>query len=217
MSISAPALFNQTKPAIIRLWHWLAVIFFAASVTTVILNATLFKTKKNINMVQEMVKEKGGIITPEQAKNVAHQYSDKLWNVHKYIGFGLAFLMLWRIIAEAIIAKDKRMYVRMKIANTLPDTTYDKGHYMMVQYSYLTFYVLFLIMASTGLVLAFEDVEFLKPIHKLAKDIHNLTQWGLYGFMTFHIAGVLLAELGDQNGIVSAMINGKKTADKQQV
>jgi len=210
MSTTAPVLFNQTKPALIRIWHWLAFLFFAASVTTVILNATLFKTKKNIEMVQVKVKEKGGNITLDQAKNVAHEYSDKLWNVHKFIGFGLVFLMVWRIIAEFIIARDKKWASRIKVANSLPDDTYDKSHYIMVQYSYLIFYVLFFIMASTGLVLAFEDVEALKSIHKLAKDIHNLTQWGLYGFMTFHIAGVLLAELGEQNGIVSAMINGKK-------
>ncbi len=210
MSSATPLLFNQTKPAIIRIWHWLAVIFFTASVTTVILNATLFKTKKNIDMVQAMVKEKGGSITPEQAKNVAHEYSDKLWNLHKFIGFGLSFLMLWRIIAELIISKDKRIASRIRTASKLPDDTYDKGHYLMVQYSYLTFYILFAIMATTGLILAFEDVEALKSIHKIAKDIHNITQWGMYGFMTFHIAGVLLAELGDQNGIVSSMINGKK-------
>jgi len=210
MSTTAPVLFNQTKPALIRIWHWLAFLFFAASVTTVILNATLFKTKKNIEMVQVKVKEKGGNITLDQAKNVAHEYSDKLWNVHKFIGFGLVFLMVWRIIAEFIIARDKKWASRIKVANSLPDDTYDKSHYIMVQYSYLIFYVLFFIMASTGLVLAFEDVEALKSFHKLAKDIHNLTQWGLYGFMTFHIAGVLLAELGEQNGIVSAMINGKK-------
>ena len=161
-------------------------------------------------MVQVKVKEKGGNITLDQAKNVAHEYSDKLWNVHKFIGFGLVFLMVWRIIAEFIIARDKKWASRIKVANSLPDDTYDKSHYIMVQYSYLIFYVLFFIMASTGLVLAFEDVEALKSFHKLAKDIHNLTQWGLYGFMTFHIAGVLLAELGEQNGIVSAMINGKK-------
>ncbi len=210
MSSATPLLFNQTKPAIIRIWHWLAVIFFTASVTSVILNATLFKTKKNIDMVQAMVKEKGGSITPEQAKNVAHEYSDKLWNLHKFIGFGLSFLMLWRIIAELIISKEKRMASRIRTASKLPDDTYDKGHYLMVQYSYLTFYILFAIMATTGLILAFEDVEALKSIHKIAKDIHNITQWGMYGFMTFHIAGVLLAELGDQNGIVSSMINGKK-------
>ena len=209
MSSTQPVFFGQTKPAIIRIWHWLAFLFFAASVTTVILGSTLFKTKKNIDMVQAMVKEKGGNITPDQAKNVAHEYSDKLWDLHKYIGFGLAFLMLWRIVAEVVIAKDKRFSNRISTALSFPDSTNDKKHYLMVQYGYLIFYALFLIMATTGLILAFEDVELFKSIHKLAKNIHSLTQWGLYGYMTLHIAGVILADCGEHNGIVSRMINGK--------
>lgn len=207
---NSPALFNQTKPAIIRIWHWLALLFFVSSVITVILSGTLFKTRNNIDIVQSMVKDKGGNITPEQAKNVAHEYNDKLWTLHKYIGFGLVFLMLWRIVAEIIISKEKKLSTRIKIASGYPDSNSEKKHYLMVQYSYLIFYAMFLMMATTGLVLAFEDIELLKPIHKLAKSIHSLVQWGMYGFMVFHIVGVIIADCGEYGGIVSRMINGKK-------
>ena len=206
-----PVLFNQSKPAVIRVWHWLAFLFFAASVTTVILNGTLFKTKKNIDMVEAMVKEKGGNITPDQAKNVAHEYSDKLWNLHKYIGFGLVFLMLWRIVAEMVIAKNKTLKSRIKVALGYLDGIKDKKHYLIVQYSYLIFYTMFLIMATTGLILAFEDVEFFKQIRKPTKNIHGLVQWGMYGFMVFHIVGVIIADCGQYGGIVSRMINGKES------
>ena len=210
MSNANPVLFGQTKPAIIRIWHWLVFVFFVASVTTVILGSTLFKTRQNVDMVQAMVKEKGGGITPDQARNVAHEYSDKLWNLHKYIGFGLAFLMLWRMVAEVVIGKEKRMGKRLQNALGLPDSNSHKKHYLMVQYLYLVFYALFLVMATTGLVLAFEDVAWLKPLHGLAKNLHSLTQWGLYGYMTIHIAGVILADCGEYGGIVSRMINGKE-------
>ena len=208
---NSPVLFNQTKPAIIRIWHWLAFLFFAATVTTVILASTLFKARNNIDMVQAMVKEKGGIITPDQAKNVAHEYNDKLWNLHKYIGFGLAFLMLWRIVAEVVVAKNKKMSSRIKVALGYTDATHDKKHYLMVQCSYLIFYLLFLTMATTGLILAFEDVELLKPLQGVAKNIHSIVQWGLYGFMIFHIVGVIIADCGEHGGIVSRMINGKES------
>ena len=205
---NSPVLFQQTKPTIIRIWHWLVFLFFAASVTTVVLHDFFFKTKDNIEMVQTMVKEKGGTITPDQAKNVAHEYSDKLWNIHKYIGFGLSFLFVWRLTAEFVITKNKKINQRIKFAKA--DSSSDKKHYLMVQYGYLIFYSLFLIMVSTGLILAFEEVELFKSIHKLAKNIHSLCQWGMYGFMLFHITGVVLAECGDYSGIVSRMINGKE-------
>ncbi len=203
-------LFEQTKPAIIRIWHWLAFLFFAVSIATVVLHSLFFKTKDNVEMVQAKVKEKGGVITSEQAKNVAHEFSDKLWMLHKYVGFALSFLFLWRLVAEFVIAKDKKVKHRVKIALDYSETTKDKNHYLMVQYSYLIFYFLFLIMATTGLILAFEDVEIFKSVHKLVKNVHSLVQWGMYGFMLFHITGVIIADCGDYGGIVSRMINGKE-------
>jgi cytochrome b561 len=38
---------------------------------------------------------------------VAQEYSDKLWMLHKYIGFGLSILLLWRIGKEVAISKKK--------------------------------------------------------------------------------------------------------------
>ena len=204
-------LFNETKPAAIRIWHWLVFLFFTASITTVIFGSTLFKTSNTIGLVQEQVQQGGGTITPKQARSVAHEFSDQLWMLHKYIGFGLSFLMLWRIVAEFAIAKDKKLYPRLKQSIAIPNGTDDKNHYVMVQYLYILFYVLFLLMTLTGLVLAFEDVEWLKPVHKVSKQIHSLVQWGLYAYIIIHITGVIMADLTKYNGIVSRMINGKKS------
>ncbi len=204
------AFFTQSKPASIRIWHWLTFLFFAASVTTVLLNSTVFKTRYNIAMVQEQVQKEGGSITEKQARSVAHEYSDKLWDIHKLIGFGLSFLMLWRIIAEVTIAKEKRLKTRIQHAMRLKDDSSEKKHYLTVQYSYIVFYILFLAMVITGLILAFEDLEWLKAIHKPAKNIHGFIQYGLYAFMALHIIGVIRADITKYSGIVSRMINGKE-------
>ena len=201
--------FKETKPASIRIWHWLVFLFFAASITTVLLNATLFKTKNNISMVKEQVQKDGGNITDKQARNVAHEYSDKLWDIHKLIGFGLSFLLLWRIVAEFAISSEKKLKSRILKATRLSDTSEERKHYLIVQYSYVVFYIMFIAMVFTGLVLAFEDVEWLKPIHGIAKNIHSFLQYGFYGFISIHIIGVLRADLTKYGGIVSRMINGK--------
>ena len=202
--------FSQTKPASIRIWHWLTFVFFAASIITVLLNSTVFKTRANIAMVQEQVQKEGGTITEKQARNVAHEYSDKLWDIHKLIGFGLSFLMLWRIVAEVAIANDKRLKARILNAIQLKEVSAEKKHYITVQYSYIVFYILFLAMVITGLILAFEDVELFKAIHRPAKNIHGFIQYGLYAFMALHIIGVIRADITKYGGIVSRMINGKE-------
>jgi Ni/Fe-hydrogenase 1 B-type cytochrome subunit len=208
-SETKPTFFQETKPAVIRIWHWLTFLFFAGAMTTVLLNATMFKTKKNISMVQEQVQKEGGMITEKQARSVAHEYSDKLWMVHKYIGFGLSILLLLRIGAEVSILKEKKLSARIQKAMRFPRQTKDRNHYLGAQYSYVLFYVLFLIMALTGLVLAFEDWEWLDPIHQLAKNVHSVVQYGLYAFIVVHLVGVIRADLTQYGGIVSRMINGK--------
>ncbi len=202
--------FKTAKPLSVRLWHWLTFILFTATIITVLLGSTLFKTDNNISMVQQQVQEKGGVVSKEQARKVAHEYSDKLWMIHKYIGYGLSFLILSRIIIEVGLSKEKKLAAKIRSALGYPRGTAEKKHFLFVQYSYAVFYILFIVMATTGLVLAFEDVEWLKPVHDFAEETHGIVQWALYTFFVIHIGGVILADLTKYNGIVSRMINGKE-------
>jgi Ni/Fe-hydrogenase 1 B-type cytochrome subunit len=212
-NLTASNLFKQQKNSLaIRIWHWLTFFGFTASLITVLLGSTLFKTKENIPAVMEEVAEKGGLVTRDQAWKVAHMYSDKLWNTHKIIGYVLCFLLFSRAIIEAGQRKDEKIKTRIRKALQLhpadQDGIRERNHYVLVKRSYLIFYGLFLTMALTGLVLAYEDVEFLKPIHKTANSIHLFVQYGIYGYIVIHLAGVIRADLYKNKGIVSGMING---------
>jgi cytochrome b len=44
------------------------------------------------------------------------------------------------------------------------------------------------------------------------KSVHNFTQYLVYGFILFHLAGVTRADSRRHPGLVSGMINGKKGA-----
>jgi Ni/Fe-hydrogenase 1 B-type cytochrome subunit len=203
---------RQKNSLAIRIWHWLTFLGFAASLTTVLLGSTMFKTKKNISTVIDEVTQKGGTITQDQARSVAHAYSDKLWDTHKVIGYVLCFLLLTRILIEFGQNKEEKLSVRIRAAlNHHPVSTSgirDRNHYILVKRGYLVFYFLFLCMALTGLVLAFEDVEFLKPIHKTASSLHTFFQWGIYAYILLHLIGVIRADLYKTKGMVSGMING---------
>jgi len=50
--------------------------------------------------VQESLQEKGATVSKDQARAVAHEFSDKLWDLHKWIGFILCALLLSRLIIE---------------------------------------------------------------------------------------------------------------------
>jgi len=207
--IEEPMFFKQSKPASIRLWHWLTFLFFLVSISTVVFGSTLFKTSNNISLVEDQVKEKGGEITKDQARGVAHEFSDKLWMLHKYLGYGLSILLIWRILIEISLSKEKKISTRIKNAIQFKGVNDEKKHYLWVQYGYVFFYLIFFIMSLTGLILAYEDVKWLDPFHEPAGKIHEIVQYGLYAYVVFHIGGVIRYDLTKYGGIVSRMINGK--------
>jgi len=112
------------------------------------------------------------------------------------------------------ISKEKKLAARIRAALSYPAETIDRKHNLLVQYGYVIFYILFIVMSVTGLILAFEDVKWLDPLHQLVKSIHSIVQYGLYAYMVIHIIGVRRADLTKYRGIVSRMINGHRTGTK---
>jgi Ni/Fe-hydrogenase 1 B-type cytochrome subunit len=206
--------FNAPHSLSIRIWHWLTYLTLTASLTCVLLGSTLFKTKDNIAMVQGLLQEKGATVTKDQAGNVAHEYSDKMWNWHKFLGYGLCFLLLSRAVIEVAQPTEEKLKVKIKralgFAPISEEDKKDKKHYIWVKRGYLLFYLGLFIMALTGLGLAFEDVPLLKDWHKGITTIHSFVQYFIYAYILFHLIGVIITDSGKNKGIVSGMIHGGK-------
>src|SRR3954471_16279246 len=120
---SPPPLFKERVPLAIRVWHWITFITITASLVMVLLASTVFTIKGNAPMVQEQVQQKGGTVSPEQARAVAHEYSDKLWMLHKYIGYVLCFLLLSRIALELSFSQEKTLAGKIKRATAFSSRT----------------------------------------------------------------------------------------------
>jgi len=213
MSQPAVIALNEKHSLAIRLWHWITFLSITASLVTVLLGSTLFKTKDNVSVVQNQLQEKGAIVTKDQAWAVAHEFSDKLWDTHKFIGYFLSFLLLSRFLIEIAQPQDEKLKARIKNAlgfkTNSPDEIKGQKHYLLVMRGHLVFYLIFLIMALTGLGLAFEDAPVLKDLHKSIKSVHSFVQYFVYGYILLHLIGVVRSDLGKSKGIVSGMINGK--------
>lgn len=198
--------------AAIRIWHWLSVVVISGSIITVILASTLFRTRNTISLVQDQLSGKGVVVSSDQARAVAHAYSDRLWDLHKWIGFALCALVVLRILIEVFSSPEEKLSVQLKRALGAKPVDQqgrlEKQHYIQVKRIYLIFYTALILMAFTGLGLAFEDVPLFRIYHGAIKQVHALLQWVIYGFLGMHIIGVILADLGKYKGLVSGMIHG---------
>jgi Ni/Fe-hydrogenase 1 B-type cytochrome subunit len=210
--------FMEPHSLAIRIWHWTFFVVLTASLTTVLFGSTLFRTNDNIAGVQQDLLEKGATVTKDQARSVAHAYSDKLWDLHKYIGFGLVGLLLIRVIIEIAQPGDERLRTRIRKAvgfkaAALPTGDLSVKKYMQyygrVKWTYVIFYVLIATMALTGLGLAFEDVPLFSSWHRGITNVHQFVQYFIYTFILIHLVGVIRADVGRHKGLVSGMIHGK--------
>jgi Ni/Fe-hydrogenase 1 B-type cytochrome subunit len=214
MSTSTFSSFNENHSLAVRLWHWATSVTIIFTIVLVLMGTFMFKMRDNIPMVQEQLESKGATVTKDQARSVAHEYSDKIWMLHKYVGYGLSFLLLCRILLEVTQPGEEKFKTKIKNALGFQAKTEsekeDRKLYLYVKRGYLLFYLIFIVMALSGLVLAFEDVKVLDPIHDLMKEVHEYTQYLIYFYILAHLIGVVREEIGKHPGIISSMIHGKK-------
>ena len=207
------SLFIQKHSKFIRIWHWLTFLVLAFSMITVLFASTLLEPRDNIGLVQNQLKEKGAVVTQDQAWGVTHAFEDKMWDLHKYIGFGLAFLLLSRIVIEFSLSEEEKLQARIKNVlllynQTGPDKK-ENRHYLLVKWSYLLFYILLFFMSVTGMMLAFGfELGLSRQINHFIKEIHGFGQYLIYAFVFVHLCGVVIADIGKSKGIISGMIHG---------
>ena len=213
-SPSGQSPFNQSHSASLRIWHWLTFLFISGSIITVALNSTLLSPRDNVKLVQEQLQKKGVTVTEEQAFAVSHEYEEKVWDVHKLLGYGLAFLFLARIVIEFTQPNDEKVRSRIKRAIELkknPENKAEYIHYLRVRLSYAIFFLLLFCMVLTGLGMAFgRNFGFTREIRGVLHNLHEIAQYLIYIFIVVHLAGVVIAENRGIKGIVSGMINGNK-------
>lgn len=197
-----------------RVWHWSSYVAISGSLITVLLAKTMLNNKDNVHVVKENLQKSNITVTTDQAKSLAHEFSDMAWHWHTIIGYVLAALFGFRIVFEFFQPKEQKVIPLLKNGmNYLRQAGINKKtgkHYLFVRCTYILFYVALAVQACTGLFMAYsDDVDSLKVWRHYAKEVHNVNMWVIISYIVIHLGGVLLAELGKKyKGIVSEMING---------
>jgi Ni/Fe-hydrogenase 1 B-type cytochrome subunit len=205
---------NQEKrkySSALRLWHWLNVLVITGSLTTVLINSTLNDRKGAVEAYQQNTENVS--LKAAQIQSVIHQQEDRVWGIHVYFGYALATLLVFRLILEFFQLADQK-FIRI-LKNTYQHYKETKEHRFKAQKKfgvklvYVVFYLLLIVMVSTGLTLVFgDDFGVPKTISHDVKEVHGFTMYLILAFIAAHLVGVYLAERKDQKGIISDMING---------
>lgn len=203
---------SKKYPGLIRFWHWSSVLVICGSLITVLINSTIFD-RGNDAIVLESLVNSGGEANKQQAREILHGFEEQVWDFHIYIGYALTALLALRILAEFMQPKNKRSVNKLKAAYQdyylKHKETRLASKNLFTKALYVFFYLLLILMAITGLVVAFKgEIGLSKNISHQVKEIHGFVMYLIIGFIVLHIVGVFLAENKEGKGIVSDMING---------
>ena len=184
-----------------RLWHWLHAFVVLGLLGTVFLRKTFLSWRDNSEILAAKLSSMQIEISSEQATALAKALRAPLWEWHIILGYALSFLILYRL-ALFFTPSGKQNYTDIGAASL---------HKKMVKIGYIGIYAVLLFMAGSGLLLTFhEELALVKETTKSIKELHEAVFTLVWIFVALHIAGVVMAEVRDEKGIVSDMINGGK-------
>ena len=189
---------NYSK--VYRIIHWAIAISFLALLFTIFLRLTWLNKFNVAAIIQEYLSGTDQTLTQDQLIVLAKKIRQPMWDWHIYLGYILVGLFSIRFILPA--------FGQMKFQNPFARNLNVKEKFQ--KWTYLIFYVCVLVSLVTGLIIEFGPKDLKKPM----EEVHVLGIYYLLAFIGIHLAGVLIAEFTEQNGIISKIIRGSKSEEQ---
>lgn len=184
---------------VFRIWHWLNAFVVFALLGTVFLRKTFLSKHDNADILINKLFEMGINITEKQGIVLAKSIRGVMWEWHIILGYALAFLVLYRI---CLYFFDKSIKVDFGSLDL---------HHKAVKISYYIIYAILGFLALSGLVINFyQDLGMSKSLAHDIKELHELVYLVILFFTPLHVAGVMIADVKEENGLISTMIHGNK-------
>lgn len=187
---------HRNYSTIYRIIHWSIAFCMLFLLLTIFLRLTWMNKVNVSNIIQDFLAESNLKMSEDDSITLAKQIRRPMWVWHIYIGYVLVGLYVVRLILP--------LFGEMKFPNPFLKGLNLKEKFQ--NWVYIVFYFCVAISLFTGLMIEFGP----ENMNELMEEIHVLSIYYLLAFIVLHFGGVLLAELGDQQGLVSRIISGKR-------
>ena len=200
--------------AALRVWHWVNALLISGQLLTILFQKVIVNARSAVPEFLDKLSRDHVQLTKQQGNAFAHIISERIWQWHIYLGLALAACWLLRVGLELRGPSNLRYSARLlEVARRYrlaPAAGKEEaGKVLFAKSTYAVFYLLLTIMVVTGLVLTWaDDVAVLHRLEHTAKEIHNVTMYGIIAFFGVHVVGVVWAELTKDHGLISRMVGG---------
>ncbi|NCT18623.1 MAG: cytochrome B [Flavobacteriaceae bacterium CG_4_9_14_0_8_um_filter_34_30] len=187
---------ERNYTTIYRVMHWAIALCMIFMLITIFLRLTWMNKEHVADIIQNYIATLDTSLSREQLIILAKQIRKPMWDWHVYTGYVLVGLYGLRMALP--------LFGKMKFSNPLEKQLTKK---MKFQYwLYLAFYGCVAISLATGLIIELGP----KTFKATMESIHVLSIYYLIAFIILHIGGIVIAELTNQQGIISRMVSGTK-------
>lgn len=212
-----------------RLWHWLTFLSMFSILLTVLLRETVLDYRAVSGVISGKINAIHQIImNPQDSDMIAKTIRSRMWEWHYYIGYFIAFLIVFKFITM-IIEKDFRTFQQAKTLGKKgfpmlfkPKMLKDPKNWKifrrgLTKVIYVLLYFLVFFMVASGIFLKFGYGKLPISTIKFVKELHEVGMWLIVAFIVMHIPSVIHAELTSEPNIISDMIHGRKQQPKKQI
>ncbi len=190
-------------------YHWLAAIAVIGLLITGISHMTWLDPHTVMDNVNAALSKNGEKVSRDVMFAFFRATSGSMMQIHFYLGFTLAVLILARI---ALYLRGERRVTKLFRALFVPDTSKKKP---LRNLTYVIAYLGIIIMVTTGLLMYFDrSLGISRGLHEVLMTTHQATMFVLLTYVIIHVIGVFWAENSDEPGITSSMMNGKPEVEQ---
>ena len=179
---------------IYRIIHWAIAVTFMLLLITIFLRLTWMNKNNMADIIQNYLNGTDQTLSRDQIVAMAKQIRKPMWEWHIYLGYVLGGLFAIRFTLP--------FFGEMKFQSPLAKDLTTKQRFQ--KWTYIIFYICVVGSLITGVLIEWGP----KAWEKSLEDIHVLGIYYLVAFIVLHVAGIIIAELTDQKGIISRIING---------
>jgi cytochrome b561 len=181
-----------------RILHWLIAFTFLFILLTVFLRMYWLNRNHTASIIMAQLTDMGVHISSDQAVKIGKAIRKPMWEWHIYAGYFLIGLYIIRLVVMKVQGS--------VFANPFIKNLSSKKRFKSAVY--LSFYILLGITLISGGYIELADRKW-ELARQVMKAIHVQALYFALAFITLHFAGLVLAELWNEKGIVSKMIHGK--------
>lgn len=181
-------------PLLHRLLHWGLALTMMVMLLTVLLRLGWMEKNHMAAVITQGLANMDIMLTDKQAVSIAKGIRGVMFNWHIYFGYAVSVLVVARF---AYMGKFGLHYPSAFSAQATIKQKFQAWVYWL-------FYAGVALSVITGLAVKFGP----EAIEHQAETIHKLALWYFIPFISLHLAGILLAENGQNKGLVSKMIGG---------